>query len=123
MKSLQSHEGYLLIDHRDSPGVPDEIMVPQGYIPGAGRGTFESATYTCPYCEAVVVMNPDRSRPRAYCRKTDHYICDECDALRLTGVEMKTMKQIADEILNKNAREGVSSEVFQSPVISSIIIP
>lgn len=117
MHSLRSHEGYILIDHRNSPGVPDAIMVPQGLIPGAGKGLFESATYTCPYCERVVILNPDRSRARAYDRKTDHYICDSCDALRSTGAEMKPMKQIADELSNRAAK-AQSSECFQSPVIS-----
>lgn len=117
MHSLRSHEGYILIDHRNSPGVSDAIMVPQGLSPGAGKGLFESATYTCPYCETVVIMNPDRSRPRAYDRKTDHYICDPCDALRLTGAVMKPMKQIADELTDRAAK-AQASEVFQSPVIS-----
>jgi predicted RNA-binding Zn-ribbon protein involved in translation (DUF1610 family) len=116
MHSLRSYEGYLLIDHRNSPGVPDEIMVNQGLTPGSGKGLFESATFTCPYCERVIVMNPDRSRPRAFDRKTNHYICDPCDGIRSTGVEMKTMKQLTDELLNKAAK-APQSETFQSSVI------
>ena len=109
----------MMIDHRNSPGVPDEVMVKAGYTPGAGRGLYESATYTCPYCETVVVMNPDRSRARAFDHKSGRYICDPCDALRLTGVEMKTMKQIADELLNRAAKglDERESEVYQSPVL------
>ena len=117
MHSLRSHEGILTIDHRASPGLPDAVVVKQGLIPGAGRGLFESATFTCPYCEKVVVMNPDRSRPRNYDRKTNHLICDNCEAIRVSGVEMKTIKQLADELRNMAAKAGVSSEVFQSPVI------
>jgi hypothetical protein len=120
MISLRSHEGEVLIDHRNSPGVPDQIMLATGYPVGAGHGKFESATFTCPYCETVVVMNPDRSRPRNYDRKTNHLICDGCEALRVSGVEMKTMKQIADELLNQAAKVPVTSEAFQSP---TIIIP
>ena len=87
MNTKRSHEGYLLIDHRVSPGVPDALMVPQGYPVGSGRGVFESPTYTCSHCEAVVVMNPDRSRPRTWCKKCDHYICDACGAqLAATGI-------------------------------------
>ena len=117
MSTLRSLEGYIMIDHRNSPGVPDEVMVKQGLIPGSGRGLFESATFTCPYCETVVIMNPDRSRPRGYDRKLDRYICDRCETVRVSGAPMKTMKQVADEILNTNAKAGVSSEAFQSPVI------
>jgi len=47
-------------------------------VVGVGRGTFESATYTCSHCNALVVMNPDRSRPREVCRKCMHVVCDSC---------------------------------------------
>lgn len=120
MNSLRSHEGYLLIDHRGSPGVPDELMVPQGYIPGAGHGKFESATFTCPYCEFVVVLNPDRSRPRNFDKKTQHLICDGCEhKIKVLGLDLKPMKQIADELRNEAAKTP-QSEVFQSPVLIGV---
>ena len=117
LKSLRSHEGYFMMDHRNSPGVPDAEVVRQGLIPGAGRGLFESATFTCPYCECVVVLNPDRSRPRNYDPATNHLICDGCEAIRKSGQPMKTMKQIADEILNQRAKQVGTTEAFQSPII------
>lgn len=125
MTSLRSHEGLMTIDHRNSPGVPDEIAIATGYQAGGLKaGTlFESATFTCPYCETVVVMNPNRSRPRNYDKKTNHLICDGCEAIRVTGVEMKTMKQIADEILNKAAQITLTSEAFQSPLLSTTGTP
>ena len=117
MSSLRSHEGYMLIDHRESPGVPDEIMVAQGLPAGSGRKVFESATFTCSHCERVVIMNPDRSRERGYCRKCDHYVCDGCEAERVrTGVCMPFKAMIA-ELINQEARKPASSEVFQSPII------
>lgn len=68
----RSHEGWLLIDHRASPGVPG---LPEG-------SAWESATITCAHCQKVVVLNPQRTRERGYCRKCDHYVCDrpECNA-------------------------------------------
>lgn len=43
----------------------------------ASGGTLEeSATVTCSHCQRVVVLNPLRTRERHYCRKCDHYICD-----------------------------------------------
>jgi len=118
VNSLRSHEGMILIDHRESPGVPDELMLAAGYPVGAGRKVFESATFTCADCERVVVMNPDRSRPRGFCRKCNHYLCDECEAIRFaSGGVCRNFKQRVDEMLNQRARKGVSSEVFQSPVI------
>lgn len=106
------------MDNRNSPGVPDELLVPQGFAPGSGQGKFEAATYTCPYCEYVVVLNPKRTRARAYDKHTNHYICDGCDhKLNVLGLDLKPMKQIADELQNLQAKTGVSSVVFHSPVI------
>lgn len=75
-------EGYLLIDHRDSPGVPADLLRNaglEGPAVGAGR-TFESATVTCLHCNGMVILNPDRKKPRGYCSKCDGYVCDrkEC---------------------------------------------
>ena len=44
----------------------------------SGGGLFEAATTTCSHCQRIVVLNPDRTRERGYCRKCVHYICDEC---------------------------------------------
>lgn len=97
-------------------------MVPQGFDPGSGQGKFETATYTCPYCEFVVVMNPKRNRPRAYDRKTNHHICDGCEhKIKVLGLDMKPMKQIADELQNIAAKSGIVSEVFHSPVLIGVI--
>lgn len=54
--------GNLLIDHRAFDGTQ-----------------LEADTSTCSHCQRVVVLNSDRSRPRGYCRKCDHYVCDQCD--------------------------------------------
>lgn len=58
--------GYLFIDNRQAP--PE---------PGVPR-FLEADTRTCGHCHAVVVMNPLRSRPRTFCKKCDHYVCDRC---------------------------------------------
>jgi hypothetical protein len=106
MTSLRSHEGYFLLDHRQTQAVPDEIVVPMGLPPGAGRGLFEAPTYTCSHCQTVVVMNPNRQRERAYCRGCDHRICDNCGAARAAGAPCKTMKQVIDEILADAERQA-----------------
>lgn len=78
MNSLRKHEGYLLIDNRFGPGVTAEFVRQSGKsAPIVKEGQlFESATITCSHCHAVVILNPDRSRPRNYCSKCDHYVCD-----------------------------------------------
>lgn len=70
MRWLRAKEGCLEINHRASPGT---VKVPEGTV-------FESATATCVHCNSIVVLNPDRKRPRGYCRKCDDYICDSCQA-------------------------------------------
>jgi hypothetical protein len=100
MKSLRNHEGYFLLDHRATSAVPDELVIAAGLPAGAGRGLFEAPTYTCRHCQAVVVMNPNRSRERAYCRGCDHLICDGCGAERARTGECKTFNQKVDEYLS-----------------------
>lgn len=93
------------MDHSQGPGVPDEIVVGQGLVPGAGQKLFESSTFTCSHCETVVVMNPDRSRSRGYCPKCDHLVCDGCEARRVAsgGVcyPFKAMCQDLLEMIDK----------------------
>lgn len=86
MLSKRSQEGYLMIDHRAGDGL------------GSMRGLFETAIATCSHCQRGVVRNPGRFRERAWCPKCDHYICDECEVVRVaSGGECKTFKQIMDE--------------------------
>lgn len=79
MGSLQRHEGYLLIDNRAS-----------------GDGLMESATVTCSHCHRIVVLNPDRTRPREYCSGCDHYICDGCAAIRSSQPACLTLNAVLD---------------------------
>lgn len=67
------HEGYIMVDHRASPGTPE---VPEGTL-------FEAATMHCSHCGTVVIINPGRTRDRANCTKCGKYVCDSC------AVEMK----------------------------------
>jgi hypothetical protein len=91
--SKRRHEGYLLIDHSNSPGIPGRT------------GKLECSVVTCSHCQRGVMLNPDRSRPRAYCPSCDHYICDQCEAIRAqTGC--KTFKQIMDEVCERAIKEA-----------------
>jgi phage terminase large subunit GpA-like protein len=98
VKSLRSHEGYMLIDNRNTPGVSDAEMVAMGYPVGAGRGLYESATYTCSHCNAVVVIEPKRTRDRGYCRKCSQRICDGCNALYAKAFECIPMSMIVEQV-------------------------
>lgn len=94
-----------MTDHRESPGMSDSAVVPHGLPMGAGRGLFESSTFTCADCHKVVINNPDRTRPRGYCPKCDHYLCDYCESIRFaSGGECKNLKMRIDRYLNELAK-------------------
>jgi hypothetical protein len=118
MGSLRDHEGYMLIDNSNSPGIPDALVMAQGLPAGSGRIKFESATFTCSHCEAVVVMNPDRQRSRGYCRKCDHYVCDACEARRIaSGGECYPFKAMVADILEQTDKGVSPSEIFTNLVL------
>lgn len=78
MRIKRSQEAYILIDHRNSPGITPEFARKTG-TPCVGAGeTFESAMIVCCHCGSDVILNPDRSREREWCRICDAYSCDSC---------------------------------------------
>lgn len=81
----RSREGYLLIDHSAvlAPPVPGQV---------SGGQKYESATVTCAHCGRVVVLNPQRTRPRGFCRKCDAYICDSYEC----NLECRPLSQVFD---------------------------
>jgi len=78
-RSLKDHSSYLVIDHKDSPGINIEdvperlrdstLVVKSGEV-------LERDIQFCAHCGSQVILNPLRERPRNYCSKCDHYICD-----------------------------------------------
>jgi hypothetical protein len=81
----RSNEGEIFVDHRASPGLPEDIARKAGYDPRfAGEGkVFEAATLLCSHCGGRWIKNTSRIRERATCLKcSNHYICDLCDAAR-----------------------------------------
>ena len=123
MKSKSRFEGYLMVDHRASPGIPEDVARAAGRDPRfSGEGKlFEAATMTCWHCQNIVVLNPERRRARAYCPKCDNYICDGCEALRqMPGYVHVSMEQLSDAILEsaaKGAPLGSSLELLNQPKI------
>ena len=96
--SKESLLGYFKLDHRESPGIPNMPFRAKGQL-------FETSTITCSHCEKILILNPNRTRERAFCPKCDKYICDECEAIRVqSGGNCKPFKQVIDEILEKAAK-------------------
>ena len=100
MRWQRSKEGYLMIDHRASPGLDHPLLGPGSFV--------ERATRNCSHCERLVVVNPDRTRVRGYCPKCDAYVCDACEAERVRTGICRPFKQVVDEFIDQAAR-GVSN--------------
>ncbi len=100
--SKRSHEGYLFIDHRASPGLPAPMCEAMG-IPGNSLregSVYEAPTLGCEHCGGCVVMNPARTRERAWCAACDRYICDWCAAAqREPDYVHRTVRQIHELLL------------------------
>lgn len=93
---MLEHEGYLMVDHRASPGIPGDPLRGEGKL-------FETKTNHCNHCGTVVIMNPLRKRERAYCSKCDMYICDNCGiAMKMPDYAHRTFRQSIDETLTQN---------------------
>lgn len=107
MHSMRELEGYVRIDHRDSPGITPEqaARAGRGTIPvGKGR-VFEAPTFNCSHCSIPVIMNPLRTRERGYCPKCSRNVCDRCEAIRVaSGFECIPMKKRVDLFLEKAAK-------------------
>lgn len=99
VKRIQDLEGELVIDHRNSPGVPQELLIASGLPPEAGRGLYEGACYTCNHCQAVVMVNSLRTRERHVCRGCMHVICDRCAEEKAKTLQCVTFQQKVDLLL------------------------
>jgi hypothetical protein len=104
MSSLRRHEGYFLVDNRNSDGVPEQLLQPLGIPPAAGRGLFEAPIVMCSHCQKGVLLNPLRTRARPYCAKCDHYICDGCAAIMARTLECRPYKALVDKLQEEAAR-------------------
>jgi len=94
---LTDHSGYLIIDHSASPGIneadiPTRLksstpIVPEGKV-------FEADVQFCTHCSRSIILRSDRTRPRGYCQKCDHYICDICSL----DPACNSLKRLMDKI-------------------------
>lgn len=110
--SKRSHEGYLMVDHRASPGIPEDKALQMGldpYLVKEGK-VYETPTMTCSHCGVVVIMNPKRTRERAYCSKCDNYVCDTCDAARKeTGYIHQSLNDLKDLVSSGNYKGRINN--------------
>lgn len=105
MKSKRSNEGYMIIDHRNSPGVTQEMFpnLPKEEIVGPGQ-VLEAGMICCRHCQRVLMVNPLRTRQRGYCPKCDHYICDLCESVKVQTGECHDIQKVYDNLQEDSAR-------------------
>lgn len=106
MKSKRANEAYLLIDHRNSPGISHEFMRANRLAgPAVGGGqVFESAMAICHACGNDIVLNPNRSREREWCMQHDAYLCDMCGLRRKLSGHCVPLQKKLIEIYQKEIR-------------------
>jgi len=72
-----------------------------------GGGQHEIKTFTCNHCHAQIMINPDRTRERGYCRKCDSYLCDPCTTVAAQTRECRPMEQVIDEYLESTVKGSI----------------
>lgn len=105
---MKKQMGYLMVDHRASPGLPEEVARWAGFDPklvGEGK-VYEVATLYCSHCGGHGHKHPFRTRERAICMECNnregHYICDACDFLRnQPGYVHKPFVAVVDDLRNQ----------------------
>jgi len=105
-RTKRSGDNYLMIDHRESPGITEEQAAHAGHgtLP-VGRGmVFEAATKRCGHCPAQIIMNPLRIRERGYCPKCDHYLCDACESVRVATGVCRPWQKVIDDFIDAGAK-------------------
>jgi hypothetical protein len=111
--------GELIVDHRASPGLPEDIARQVGYDPKMCREgkIYEVETMTCSHCRGSVVKNPFRIRDRHYCQKcSGHYICDGCAYLASLAdyTHAPFEKRVEQIILTELQQQGSPMELLTS---------
>lgn len=84
-----SHEGYLIIDHRASPGIKGPKQLGEGKV-------FEADTRSCGHCSIPIVMTGRTGN--WVCSHCDSNLCDVCAfGYQLNGV-CRPWVQVVDEV-------------------------
>jgi hypothetical protein len=113
---MATREGYLYVDHRASPGLPEPIARRMGG--SAGEKLHEIATLTCSHCKTVQIKNPLRIRERGFCSKCSHYVCDICEAkMHHPDYIHVPFDKLVDIIQTQRALLGSPTELLISPTL------
>lgn len=115
---MARRENYLMIDHRASPGVPNDFYRRIGFdMPSVPEGRMmEMAVLVCLHCQQHAIKNPERTRERGYCPKCDGYICDNCSlGMRAPDYVHTPFKKVIDTVLESNFRYSQADPNLDTP--------
>ena len=109
MSSLKRFDGEVVADNRAS-GLP---------VPGFRQSFVEMATAHCYHCGGCVVLNPQRTRAREYCRTCDRYICDGCAEMAKTP---DYVHRTIDDLTNliQSGRFVIAGGTVCNPIIKPV---
>jgi Zn-finger nucleic acid-binding protein len=113
-------ESYLMVDHRASPGVPEDFYRNIGFnMPAVPEGTMlEAAVLVCLHCQQHAIMNPRRTRERGYCPKCDGYICDICSLnARAADYVHRPFKKLVDDVMTSTAHSQADAHLVLPPIL------
>jgi hypothetical protein len=105
----KSREGYIFLDHRNSPGLPEDIALEAGFDPAlcVSGQQMEVASLTCAHCGRVTPKSVYKGREYAECIKCDHYVCNVCavEASKPDYVHL-SFRQFVDKTADYAAHHG-----------------
>lgn len=103
------HEGSLEIWNH-GPGVTPEELARVGVDPVLAcpqESTKTLGVLGCSHCRGMVILNPDRTRERAYCFKCGQYICDGCAAILHATLVCEPMEKKIEQTLEAAIKGSV----------------
>jgi|GEM_PF-3178581 len=102
---MAKQEGYLIVDHSSSPGMPDNYAQRFAHKIGTDPSllkegkVFEADTLKCGHCGSVQIKRHDRVRARGHCFKHNGYLCDPCFiAFKVNGI-CKPFAQVIEDVI------------------------
>ena len=106
MTSKRDHAGWLMLDHRDSPGFSEAEMRKANprLKPTAGKGLYETNVVHCRHCQKGLIVHPLLMADLPYCHLCDAYICESCKVTMAASGQHMPFDKLADLIQERTLK-------------------